>query len=450
MATTKIWPVKDRLKRIADYAMNPEKTEYEDLKQSIDYAVNGDKTQMLSEKAFLVTGIHCNADSACEEMSQVKEHFGKTGGNVAYHAYQSFKPGEVSPQQCHEIGLQMARDLWGNRYQVLVATHLDKEHLHNHFIINSVSFVDGKKFNDNKAAYAKLRKRSDEICRQRGLSVIEKPRGKTPRSIYLAEKRGEPTKYNLMRQAIDEAVSMSTNMEMFEYVLRKKGYRICMDQNRKYPVIRSIYGGKATRLYQLGEEYEASGIQKRVYENDESVRRRYYGFIRDTGTVIRPSHTRIRTKRPKQKITGLYALYLHYLYLLGYRPKREHYQPLTPEMKQALRKCDEYSRQAGLLAREHLSTEDDVQNLIRRTDDKITSLCESRQKIYNKLRRCQDPEQIGMLKGQRNELTEEITVLRKERKTAVNILNRAEKIRSDVAREYMARKQMQRTKSRER
>lgn len=150
-------------------------------------------------KAYLVTGINCSADSASEQMSAVKEHFGKPSGNVAYHAYQSFKPGEISPEDCHQIGLELAKKLWGDRYQVLVATHLDKEHLHNHFIINSVSFIDGKKFNDNRSAYRMLRETSDDLCRQYGLSVIEKPRGKTPRQIYFVEKRGEPTKYNLMR-----------------------------------------------------------------------------------------------------------------------------------------------------------------------------------------------------------------------------------------------------------
>ena len=443
MATTKIWPVRDSLKRVTDYAANPGKTEYADLKNVISYAAGNSKTVSSEEKAYLVTGVNCSADSACEQMSAVKEHFGKPSGNVAYHAYQSFKPGEISPEECHQIGLELAKKLWGDRYQVLVATHLDKEHLHNHFIINSVSFIDGKKFNDNRAAYRMLRETSDDLCRQYGLSVIEKPRGKTPRQLYFAEKRGEPTKYNLMRWAIDDAISVSSNQEMFEAALRKKGYLIKADPNRKYPLICSIYGGRPTRLYQLGEDYEPQRIASRVYENDSRVWKSFHGFMHDTGITIRPAaHSRIKTHRPKQKITGLYALYLHYLYLLGYRPKREHYQPLTPEMKAALRKCDEYSRHARLLAREHLSTESDVQRLIERTDDRLTSLCEKRQKINNKLRRAKDPEQIVQLKQERSFLTDEIKGLRQDRKTAVQILERAGKIREDTAREYAAQKQV--------
>lgn len=181
MATTKIWPIKGRLKDVTDYAANPEKTEYDDLKSSIAYAVNGEKTASPDEKVFLISGVNCDADTAYEEMAAVKKHFGKTGGNVAYHAYQSFKPGEVTPEECHQIGIELARKLWGDRYQVLVATHLDKEHRHNHFVINSVSFIDGIKFNDNKGAYRLFRTVSDELCAARGLSVIEHPKGRTPR-----------------------------------------------------------------------------------------------------------------------------------------------------------------------------------------------------------------------------------------------------------------------------
>lgn len=450
MATTKIWPIKDSLKRVTEYAANLEKTEFDDLRASIGYAVNGEKTELGDEKIYLTTGIRCNADTAFEEMTVVKEAFGKTGGNVAYHAYQSFRPGEVTPELCHQIGVELAEKLWGEQYQVLVATHLDKEHLHNHFIINSVSFADGKKFNDNKAAYRKLRQTSDALCAARGLSVIERPRGKTPRQIYLAEKNGEATKYNLMRWAIDDAVSMSTNTEMFEAVLRKKGYLIRSDANRKYPVICSVYGGRPTRLYQLGEAYEPQKIYQRICENDLSSREKYYRFMYGSRTKIQPKRVRTNSPKPKQKIKGLLALYLHYLYLLGYRPKRNHYQPLTPEMKAAMRKCDEYSRQARLLAREHLSTEADVKALISRTDSRIDGLCDERQKIRNRMRRCRDPEKLDHLRQKRDGLTAEIKTLRTDRKTAGQILDRAEQIRDDVAREYAAREKNQRQKTKQR
>lgn len=109
MAVTKIWTIKDSLQRVLDYAANPDKTEYDALVQTLHYAENDAKTK-LNESAQLVTGIHCRADHAWEDMRAVQERFGKTDGVVALHAYQSFREGEVTPEQCHEIGVALARN----------------------------------------------------------------------------------------------------------------------------------------------------------------------------------------------------------------------------------------------------------------------------------------------------------------------------------------------------
>ena len=126
MAVTKIWTIKDSLQRVLDYAANPDKTEYDALAQTLHYAENDAKTK-LNESAQLVTGIHCRADHAWEDMRAVQERFGKTDGVVALHAYQSFREGEVTPEQCHEIGVALARKVWGKRFQVLVATHMNTD-----------------------------------------------------------------------------------------------------------------------------------------------------------------------------------------------------------------------------------------------------------------------------------------------------------------------------------
>ena len=125
---------------------------------------NDAKTK-LSESAQLVTGIHCRPDHAWEDMRVVQERFGKTDGVVALHAYQSFREGEVTPEQCHEIGVALARKVWGKRFQVLVATHMNTDNLHNHFVINSVSYVDGKKYEQRRSQYAEFRAASDKLCR---------------------------------------------------------------------------------------------------------------------------------------------------------------------------------------------------------------------------------------------------------------------------------------------
>ena len=194
MATTKMWPIKDSVARVIAYADNPQKTAA-GLSTALHYATDEVKTEApMEEKRLFITALNCNGDPT-EAMLRVQQHFGKTGGNVAYHAYQSFKPGEITPEQCHAIGVALARAMWGDRYQVVVATHLNKAHLHNHFVWNSVSFLDGKKYDDNKDEYRKLRRISDELCQMHRLSVIENPGKKTPRQIHFAEKAGKETRY---------------------------------------------------------------------------------------------------------------------------------------------------------------------------------------------------------------------------------------------------------------
>lgn len=145
MATTGFWPVRGRLKEVIDYANNPDKTtakEYldEDPYAAICYVENDDKT----DQTMFVSGINCSKHNAYNEMIAVKRHFGERGKNIAYHGYQSFAAGEVTPDEAHAIGIETARQMWGARYQVVVTTHLNTDNIHNHFVINSVSFVDGK------------------------------------------------------------------------------------------------------------------------------------------------------------------------------------------------------------------------------------------------------------------------------------------------------------------
>ena len=192
MAVTKIWAIHDSISRVLDYCSNPEKTRLTDLEQVLIYAADTAKTLDEGEQSYAVTGVNCSAESAAKEMAATQQRFGKTGGNVAYHAYQSFKTGEVSATECHRIGLETARRLWGDKYQVLVATHFNTGTYHNHFVVNSVGMWDGRKMEAKFGVYYALRDMSDRICREHGLPVIEDPqRHKTARSLYFAEKNGE-------------------------------------------------------------------------------------------------------------------------------------------------------------------------------------------------------------------------------------------------------------------
>ena len=247
MAVTKIWAIHDSVSRVVDYCTNPSKTKLSDLEQVLLYAADKEKTPDEGEQQYAVTGIGCRAESAAREMAAVQRRFGKAGGNVAYHAYQSFKTGEVTAEECHRIGVETARRLWGNDRQVLVATHFNTGTYHNHFVVNPVNMWTGKKLEAKYEVYYKLRDMSDRICKEYGLSVVKNPqRHKTARSVYFAEKNGEPTRYNLMRRALDEALTISSSWTELSAVLRKKGYVFVCDPYRRYATIRSL---SAKKLY---------------------------------------------------------------------------------------------------------------------------------------------------------------------------------------------------------
>ena len=167
MATTGFWPVKGSLRDVVRYADNPDKTpnpKYldDDLAAALKYVANDDKT----DKELFVTGINCPSVRAYEQMMVTKRRYGKMGGNVAYHGYQSFKTGEVTPEEAHEIGLETARRMWGKDYEIVVTTHLNTDNLHNHIVINSVSFKTGLKFENHISDHIHLREISDAVCKE--------------------------------------------------------------------------------------------------------------------------------------------------------------------------------------------------------------------------------------------------------------------------------------------
>ena len=426
MGVTKIWPVKDKLVRVLDYARDPEKTELKNLKAVLHYAANGEKVR--EESAVFVTGVNCEAATAYEEMAAVQGRFGKTGGNVAYHAYQSFKTGEVTPELCHRLGVELARQMWGDGYQVLVATHFNTGTYHNHFVVNSVGLWDGKKFDCNKRAYYRFRELSDRLCAEHCLTVIEKPQNRTPRNIYLAEKEGLPTRYNLMREAIDEAAAVSISRQEFVDEMKRLGYIVQAGPNRKYAAIRPIGSDRSTRMFRLGEGYDFPQVMERVWADaGGKVRRRqqerYQPARRKVITIPAQPRKMQGSFKKAKKVTGFMALCYHYCYLLGvfdrHKPKQ---QPLSPEMREACRKLDVYAKRIKVLAQYGLRTVPDVEAFIQVTGEKVTELTAQREKVRNRLRRCSDPEERKALTARRDRLTTQIKVLRDQNRTARDIL----------------------------
>ena len=272
MAVTALWRVKGYIGKVLLYAENPEKTSNPEIIQ-VPKELNRDILEDViayagrdkaTNQRQLVWGINCTAENARHEMMAVKRQFRKEKGTVAYHGYQSFKEGEVTPELAHLIGIRLATELWGDRYQVLVATHLDKEsHLHNHFVINTVSFVDGIKFHRTHGDYLQMQKKSDEICREYGLSVIDNPKGKGKHyAEWQAEKRGEPTWRSIIRDDVDIAIKSSITFQQFVRALRDKGYEV----ERRGVILRLRPPDKErfVRFDTLGKNYTEGEIINRL------------------------------------------------------------------------------------------------------------------------------------------------------------------------------------------
>lgn len=458
MATTSLWHIKGQLSDLIDYVENPDKTNLNNGLKDFINVFSYDTNPIKTNNRHFVTAINCKKEIALQQMILTKKQFNKSDKYIAWHGYQSFKPDEVTPKLCHEIGVKLAKQMWGDRFQVIVSTHLDKEHLHNHFCFNSVSFLDGKKYNYSKSEMQRLRNLSDELCKEYGLFVIAADnKSKAPsRTLYFAEKNNEPTKYNLMRAAIDEAIKISPTPKEFVKIMRKKGYIVNVNSERKYATIRSVNDNRNTRLKTLGEKYDWHNIVEQINTQDSfALFPAYKEFNRNSKTkYVKPQKYVFKGSfATVKKNTGLKALYLYYCYRLGYLPKKKQHKPLLPEMKQAWRKIDRYSNQVRLISKYNLDDATDVKQLIADNQEQIVTISHQRNQIYNKLRRCKDTEKISELKSERNICTKQLTKLRKEIKTANTILNDVEKIKTNIKAEMNIQHQrfsVSRTKSQRR
>ncbi len=441
MAVTKIWSIKLNINDALKYIANPEKTVNPDLKNALHYAGNEAKTYVGEEKTLYVTGVNCKAESAYDEMFKVQKRFNKVGGNVAYHAYQSFKRGEVTPEVAHKVGVKLAEKMWGADYQVLVATHFNTGTYHNHFVVNSVNMWTGKKFNCNKGAYYHLRALSDEICKEHGLYVIKNPSGRTPRNIYFAEKRKEPTKFNLMREAIDFAITCSSDPIQFRKIMRELGYVVELNPNRTYWTIRSVNSKKNVRMYRLGDDYNNQRIIERIRAEGDKRFQRANAFWDERKALRRYQPKKIYLQgsfKDSRKISGMKAFYLIFATLLGLYPKRNPHTPISPEMKEAWLKIDRFSEEIRLVHKENFNDLGDVDDFITSVQGKIETTEKQRQKIYNRLRRCSDPDERSELFSKRDECTERLKQLRKQKKVAVHIKEDNSEIKEKIQIERQA------------
>jgi hypothetical protein len=433
MATTAIWDVTDRLDRVIDYTTNPDKTEnldfnssdFRGLQEVLKYTVQDAKT----EKQFYVTGINCYPESACKQMSKTKLQFQKMDGILAFHGYQSFAPGEATPETAHAIGVKMAQELWGDRFEVVVSTHLDKNHLHNHFVLNSVSFKDGKRYYDNKTTYSLMRQTSDRLCREYSLSVIENPqRGKSKHyAEWKAEQESKPTWRGLIREDVDKAIDESMTFTQFIANLRRQGYEV--KTGVKYMAVRPNGKERFVRLKTLGDDYTEENIKERILKNRTPKRPQ---------VLPEPNRKRYTVRgcmniRKTRKLTGLQALYFHYLYKMGILPKqcvsrkRTHFL-----LREDIWHMKQLISQTKLLCTHRIETKEQLLTYQNELKQEMTALINERKSFYNNLRRCKDDKQILAYKEQISGISKKLPLLRREVKLCTGILSRSEEMKQKL------------------
>ena len=399
--------------------------ECQELGDVIAYAINSIKTaQTVQEEEVVerfVSGVNCHPATARMEMMAVKKRFGKEDGTVAYHGYQSFAPGEATPEIAHRIGLELAQRLWGDRYQVVVATHLDKEnHLHNHFVLNTVSFEDGIKFHRTEKDYHEIRRVSDELCREYGLSVIQNPQpGKSKQYVeWKAEQEQRPTWRGLIRSDIDEVIRQSMTERQFFENLHKKGYEVKVGKDIS---VRPPGKDRFVRLARnFGEDYTLESIRRRILEQSRPAR---------PLPEPAPKTKRYRVSgnwKGRKKVTGFRALYLHYCYLLGVfsKNKQQNKRRLHFLLREDLIKLDAITQEARLLGTNHIDTAQQLSSYKENLETRIDSLTMLRKQLYRKQRTVavkSDVAEATKVKAEIDSLSKELKQLRWEVKLCSDI-----------------------------
>jgi hypothetical protein len=370
MATTSIWSIKGQLGNVVEYVKNPAKTE--SLGEVLGYTVNGTKT----EQKHYVSGINCSPGKALEQMYAAKKHFSKEGGIVAYHGYQSFAPGEVTPDTAHEIGLQLAQRLWGEKYQVVVATHLDRGHIHNHFVVNTVSWVDGQRYHRTAKDYHDMQAISDELCRQYSLSVIQRPESGRAKQYgeWNAEQQGHPTWRGMVKADVDAAIVAAQTDRQFFDLLRKKGYAVKVGKDIS---VRPPGKERFVRLMRnFGEGYSLEAIKKRILDN----RMKIPAPPKKSPPLV-VLHCRMRGPLSRaRKITGWRALYFQYLYKMGILPhKKTPYQKHRKVhflLREDIIKLKQFDEETRLLWREKIDTPEQLLSFKETASKKEAKICE--------------------------------------------------------------------------
>ena len=409
------------------YAENPDKTtdpKYldDDLSKVIQYAEKDEKT----DQRLFVAGINCPKQRAYEAMMAVKRHFGKTGGTVAWHGYQSFAVGEVTPEEAFEIGKETARRMWGDKYQVVVTVHLNTDNLHCHFVVNPISFIDGSRFQNKIYNHRRLREISDEVCRERGKSVLEGSNfyRQKSRGAYWAEQRGTLTHREQLKRDIEYCLSVSYNRESFYRQLYGLGYTI----DRTRMSIKAPGWERAVRLGRLGYTQEVidAHLARNLYTPHFETTVWNCNLPKKNKSVLLSyiAHELGYNVEHSRDVAEIYIDLLFLIIINAFQIVKEVRNAviMSVELRHAAKDLTTFIEDHRFLKTTGLRTIPQLDRYIESTKTQIEEFERERSLLRNKIRRESDPAVLTDNRAQRSEITNKhIEPLRKNLKRAQRI-----------------------------
>lgn len=424
MAVTGFWPIYKNLKATLDYADNPDKTtdrRYldDDLYAALSYAENDNKT----DRKMYVGGINCSKQNAYAEMIAVQRRFGLRGKVVGYHGIQSFKTGEVTAEQAFEIGMETARRMWCDKYQVLVTVHLNTDNVHCHFVVNPVSFKDGTKFQNKIGDHKELRKVSDEICRKHGLSVLENSNfhGGNKKD-YWRHKSGKKTHRDYLREDVEYCLSFATTPREFENQLYALGYTL--DPVRFS--VKAKHWERSVRLVNIGFAKEI--VQAQLDKNAES---RYRLFTLEYRPPYKPKKFPLEDELRKLEFAIDHSydaatvlvdtIFYLVITVIQIAAELADVMLLSPDLRAAETDLKELISDYHFLKENDIHTVSDLQANIDESKAQLSDLERERKTLSNRIRRPKSPEEQVKNKECRKEISKQLKPVRER-------LRRAEKI----------------------
>ena len=335
------------------------------LDVGINYVLNGDKTQ----ERVLTARLNCDPGRECRQMLDTKRVYGKEDGVMYYHIIQSFKPGEVTPEQALEIATEFAKEHLPG-YETVIGVHVDRAHIHAHLVFNSVNTDTGEKYHSNaQSYYQQIRATSDRLCREHGLSVIME--GSSGRAVsyieWLRQSRGQPTFRSMLEADLRTAIEDANDLGHFFMLMEHMGWEISHGNRLGFRLRgqdRFMYPGRKNGLFT--EDGIRAAIQSGL-EDIEAGRR--------PAVIYRPNYKPYK-KHPKY--TGIMALYVHYLYVLGKIGQRQYPPRMTPQLRQEVMKSQQYREQFDFLRENRIVTQGDIAALQARTEETLADLMKQR------------------------------------------------------------------------